>query len=117
MLSMGTKSESSDPIPPIPAELPEDLTTNILQRLGEGERLESAQLVCSKWWRVCKNPAIGSQPGTTSPAKARWFSRDYWAPKLRSRTIRWSVLDGIPDIKVFKLRHSSGFMWLKGSRA
>ncbi|KAL1555771.1 putative F-box/LRR-repeat protein 23 [Salvia divinorum] len=76
MLSTGKKSESSKPIitiepsiefssappPPPPSppwnELPDDLTANILQRLDAEERLESAQLVCSTWWRVCKNPAM-----------------------------------------------------------
>ncbi|XP_047976647.1 putative F-box/LRR-repeat protein 23 [Salvia hispanica] len=50
--------------PPIPTaapappwiELPDDLTANILQRLGAEETLESAQKVCTTWWRVCKNP-------------------------------------------------------------
>ena len=82
MLSTGKKSESRQPIvktaPSIPTvaasssssnapplllsppwtELPDDLTANILQRLDAQERLESAQLVCSTWWRACKNPAM-----------------------------------------------------------
>ncbi|XP_047949573.1 putative F-box/LRR-repeat protein 23 [Salvia hispanica] len=82
MLSEGAKSESSElmiqtklPIPtmaaspsssaapPLPLsppwiELPDDLTVNILQRLDAKEIIMSAQLVCSTWWRVCKNPAM-----------------------------------------------------------
>ena len=78
MFNMGTKPKSSEPMiqtkppirtaasssaaPPPPSppwtELPEDLSMNILQRLRAEERLESAQLVCSTWWRVCKNPAM-----------------------------------------------------------
>ena len=78
MLRSGKKSKSSSPIiqaspliataassssalpPPSPrwTELPDDLTSNILQRLDAEERLISAQLVCSTWWRVCKNPAM-----------------------------------------------------------
>ena len=78
MLSKGAKSESTElmiqtelPIqtvaasaaPPLPVsppwiELPEDLTANILQRLDTEEILQNAQLVCSTWWRVCKNPAM-----------------------------------------------------------
>lgn len=53
-------SSSSAPPPPPPPPwigLPEDLTANILQRLGAEEILESAQKVCTTWWRVCKDPA------------------------------------------------------------
>ena len=50
-------SSSSAPPPPW-TELPKDLTENILQRLDAKQRLESAQKVCSTWWRVCKNPAM-----------------------------------------------------------
>ncbi|KAG6405666.1 hypothetical protein SASPL_133258 [Salvia splendens] len=39
-------------------DLPEELTANILQRLHAEQRLGSAQLVCSTWRRVCKNPAM-----------------------------------------------------------
>ncbi|KAG6407154.1 hypothetical protein SASPL_130138 [Salvia splendens] len=46
------------PSPPPSIELPEDLTANILQRLDAEEIIVSAMLVCSTWWRVCKNPAI-----------------------------------------------------------
>ncbi|XP_047949537.1 F-box protein SKIP19-like [Salvia hispanica] len=46
------------PPPPPWTELPEDLTANILQRLHTEEILESAQKVCTTWWRVCKNPAM-----------------------------------------------------------
>ncbi|KAL1555772.1 putative F-box/LRR-repeat protein 23 [Salvia divinorum] len=55
-------SSSSAPPPPLPSppwtELPDHLTANILQRLDAEERLKSAQLVCSSWWRACKNPAM-----------------------------------------------------------
>lgn len=38
-------------------ELPSDVTANILRRLDVFEILECAQLVCTTWWRVCKDPA------------------------------------------------------------
>ncbi|KAL1555775.1 putative F-box/LRR-repeat protein 23 [Salvia divinorum] len=45
--------------PPSPpwTELPDDLTENILQRLRT-EEIMNAQLVCSTWWRICKNPSM-----------------------------------------------------------
>ncbi|KAL1555774.1 putative F-box/LRR-repeat protein 23 [Salvia divinorum] len=82
MLSKGTKSEPSElmtqtepPIPTVAAsssssaapppppsppwtDMPDDLTANILQRLGAEEILDSAQKVCATWWRVCKNPSM-----------------------------------------------------------
>ncbi|XP_047949594.1 putative F-box/LRR-repeat protein 9 [Salvia hispanica] len=39
-------------------ELPQDLTANILQRLHPEEILMSAQLVCTTWWRVSKDPSM-----------------------------------------------------------
>ena len=50
---------TSSPVPP-PApwiDLPDDLTANILQRLDPKEIFESAQIVCTTWRRVCKDPA------------------------------------------------------------
>ncbi|EOA22662.1 hypothetical protein CARUB_v10003364mg [Capsella rubella] len=38
------------------AELPSELTCDILGRLGAVEILESAQKVCTHWRRVCKDP-------------------------------------------------------------
>lgn len=51
-------SSSSAPPPPSWIELPEDVTANILQRLGAQEMLESAQLVCTTWRKVCLDPAM-----------------------------------------------------------
>ncbi|XP_057763926.1 putative F-box/LRR-repeat protein 23 [Salvia miltiorrhiza] len=48
---------SSSASPPPWIELPEDVTVNILQRLG-AEGMLSAELVCSSWWKVCKDPAM-----------------------------------------------------------
>ncbi|KAH6783136.1 hypothetical protein C2S52_008095 [Perilla frutescens var. hirtella] len=39
-------------------ELPQDVTANILQRLGAEEILQSAQKVCATWWKICQNPAM-----------------------------------------------------------
>ncbi|CAA7047001.1 unnamed protein product [Microthlaspi erraticum] len=40
------------------AELPPDLTSSILQRLGTVDILENAQKVCRSWRRVCKDPSM-----------------------------------------------------------
>ncbi|KAG2330789.1 hypothetical protein Bca52824_001969 [Brassica carinata] len=40
------------------AELPSDLTSSILRRLGSIDVLENAQKVCTSWRRVCKDPAL-----------------------------------------------------------
>lgn len=40
------------------AELPTELTSSILQRLGAIEVLENAQKVCTSWRRVSKDPAM-----------------------------------------------------------
>ncbi|XP_042032504.1 putative F-box/LRR-repeat protein 9 [Salvia splendens] len=52
-------SSSAPPPPSFPpwTELPEHLTADILQRLPTEEIIDSAQRVCTTWWRVCKNPA------------------------------------------------------------
>ncbi|XP_076917360.1 putative F-box/LRR-repeat protein 9 [Bidens hawaiensis] len=39
-------------------ELPSDLMLNILQRIDVIERLENAQLVCTAWREICKDPAM-----------------------------------------------------------
>ncbi|XP_047952406.1 putative F-box/LRR-repeat protein 9, partial [Salvia hispanica] len=54
MLSMSASSSTAAPW----TELPDDLTANILQRLDIEDIVMGAQLVCSTWWRVCKNPAM-----------------------------------------------------------
>ncbi|KAL1188345.1 putative F-box/LRR-repeat protein 23 [Cardamine amara subsp. amara] len=40
------------------AELPSEITSSILIRLGAIEILENAQKVCRSWRRVCKNPSM-----------------------------------------------------------
>ncbi|KAJ0615230.1 putative F-box domain, leucine-rich repeat domain superfamily, F-box-like domain superfamily [Helianthus annuus] len=39
-------------------ELPSDLMVNILQRIGLKDILEKAQLVCTAWREICKDPAL-----------------------------------------------------------
>lgn len=43
---------------PLWAELPVELTENILQRLGVVDILQSAQKVCAPWRKVCKDPSL-----------------------------------------------------------
>uniref|UniRef100_A0A0D3DG11 F-box domain-containing protein n=1 Tax=Brassica oleracea var. oleracea TaxID=109376 RepID=A0A0D3DG11_BRAOL len=40
------------------AELPSDLTSWILSKLSAVDILQNAQKVCTKWHRVCKDPAM-----------------------------------------------------------
>ena len=58
--TVASSSSVPPPLPPSPlwTELPDDLTANILQRLHTEEILISVQEVCSKWWRLCKDPAM-----------------------------------------------------------
>jgi len=37
-------------------ELPKDITSNILKRLGAVEILTNARNVCPYWWNICKDP-------------------------------------------------------------
>ncbi|XP_071719346.1 putative F-box/LRR-repeat protein 9 [Rutidosis leptorrhynchoides] len=39
-------------------DLPPELKVNILSRIGHFEILESAQYVCSDWYKVCKDPSM-----------------------------------------------------------
>ncbi|PNX84633.1 F-box protein skip19 [Trifolium pratense] len=39
-------------------ELPRDITSNILQRLGTVEILKNARNVCPYWWNICKDPSM-----------------------------------------------------------
>ncbi|XP_024633457.2 putative F-box/LRR-repeat protein 23 [Medicago truncatula] len=39
-------------------ELPRDITSNILQRLGPVEILKKARNVCPYWWNICKDPLM-----------------------------------------------------------
>ncbi|MCI38935.1 F-box protein SKIP19 [Trifolium medium] len=39
-------------------ELPRDITSNILQRLGAVEILKNARNVCPYWWNICKDPSM-----------------------------------------------------------
>ncbi|KAL8468598.1 hypothetical protein ACS0TY_031697 [Phlomoides rotata] len=52
-----TIASSSAPPPPW-IELPEDITANILKRLGAVEILKSAQTVCTTWRRVSHDPSM-----------------------------------------------------------
>ncbi|CAA7019392.1 unnamed protein product [Microthlaspi erraticum] len=40
------------------AELPPELTSSILVRLGAIEILQNAQRVCTSWYRACKDPSM-----------------------------------------------------------
>lgn len=51
-------ASTSSPPPPPWADLPRDITANILHRLGAIEMLETAQKVCTTWRNVCKDPAM-----------------------------------------------------------
>uniref|UniRef100_A0A0D2ZTQ1 F-box domain-containing protein n=1 Tax=Brassica oleracea var. oleracea TaxID=109376 RepID=A0A0D2ZTQ1_BRAOL len=42
-------------------ELPPEMTSSILNRLGVIEKLESAQKVCRSWRRICKEPLTWSK--------------------------------------------------------
>ncbi|XP_047951958.1 putative F-box/LRR-repeat protein 23 [Salvia hispanica] len=68
-------SSSSAPWPPW-IELPEHLTADILQRLYTEEIIESAQCVCTTWWRVCQNPATW-----------RSIDLDYRRPAARDESV------------------------------
>ncbi|XP_060179337.1 putative F-box/LRR-repeat protein 23 [Lycium barbarum] len=58
---MSNKQEASSIASSPPwAELPQEITANILQRLGTIELLESAQRVCTAWWKVCHDPTVWS---------------------------------------------------------
>ncbi|CAK8566645.1 unnamed protein product [Lathyrus sativus] len=39
-------------------DLPRDITSNILQRLGTKEIVTSACLFCPLWWDICKDPLM-----------------------------------------------------------
>ncbi|XP_071719352.1 putative F-box/LRR-repeat protein 9 [Rutidosis leptorrhynchoides] len=39
-------------------DLPPELKVNILSRIGHFEILETAQYVCSDWYKVCKDPSM-----------------------------------------------------------
>lgn len=38
--------------------LPDDVTANILERVGVFDILDSAQKVCTAWRKICKDPAM-----------------------------------------------------------
>ncbi|VFQ81526.1 unnamed protein product [Cuscuta campestris] len=52
------RPKKKDPPPPPWAELPRDITANILYRLGAEEVLKSAIMVCTSWRSTCKDPAM-----------------------------------------------------------
>ncbi|KAJ4878958.1 F-box protein SKIP19 [Raphanus sativus] len=49
------------------AELPPELTSSILHRLGGIEILENAQRVCTSWRRVCKDPSMWRKIDMSNP--------------------------------------------------
>lgn len=56
-LAKKAKLESATPNPnPNWLELPTDVTSNILQRLGAVDILTIARNVCPYWWKICKDP-------------------------------------------------------------
>jgi hypothetical protein len=57
LLANKSKHESTTTIPNW-LELPKDITSNILQRLGAFEILTSARNVCPYWWNICKDPLM-----------------------------------------------------------
>jgi len=61
-------------------ELPRDITSNILQRLGVVEILTNARNVCPYWWNICKDPRM-------------------W------RTIHMSNNETSPDVDLVKICH------------
>ncbi|XP_004306412.1 PREDICTED: F-box protein SKIP19-like [Fragaria vesca subsp. vesca] len=66
---MGGKKKHKQPIRPPPKsvwvvkrrnwlEIPDDVTAAILTRVGAIGLLESAQMVCTKWHKICKDPLM-----------------------------------------------------------
>ncbi|XP_058752321.1 F-box protein SKIP19-like [Vicia villosa] len=56
--SITAKADSESRMLPNWLELPRDITTSILQRLGTVEIVTSACLVCPLWWNICKDPLM-----------------------------------------------------------
>ena len=52
------EEESESTTGPNWLDLASDLTTNILQRLGTFEILTTACLVCTQWFKICKDPLM-----------------------------------------------------------
>ncbi|XP_057432123.1 F-box protein SKIP19-like [Lotus japonicus] len=48
-------------------ELPREVTTNILHKLGPFEILDSASLVCPLWWKICMDPLMWRTIDMTNP--------------------------------------------------
>lgn len=49
---------ASAPPPPPWIDLPEDVTADILHRVGAVEMLDTAEKVCTTWRSVCRDPSM-----------------------------------------------------------
>jgi hypothetical protein len=58
MAPWGENKKEESTMGPNWLELPRDITTNILQRLGTIEIVTSACQVCPLWWNICKDPLM-----------------------------------------------------------
>ncbi|XP_058722147.1 putative F-box/LRR-repeat protein 23 [Vicia villosa] len=57
-------------------QLPADIMSNILQRLGTTEIVTSACHVCPLWWKICKDPLMWRTIHITNPSNSPYSHED-----------------------------------------
>uniref|UniRef100_A0A0D3B548 F-box domain-containing protein n=1 Tax=Brassica oleracea var. oleracea TaxID=109376 RepID=A0A0D3B548_BRAOL len=87
------------------SELPSELTSSILQRLGAIEILGNAQKVCTSWRRVCKDPSMWRKIVMHDLGESMEFDLEIMSGNLRSLKLAkcYSVTDHGFERAVVKL--------------
>ncbi|KAG7557730.1 F-box domain [Arabidopsis suecica] len=105
-------SSSSSPLPPAMkngesrnwTELPPELTSSILHRLGAIEILLNAQRVCRSWRRICKDPSMWRKIDIKIPRKFEDLFHDLEAVYRRAVDLSQG---GLIEINIEHLTNTS----------
>ncbi|KAK9061247.1 hypothetical protein SSX86_018427 [Deinandra increscens subsp. villosa] len=67
-------------------DLPSEVTTNILSRIGIADILENAQLVCTAWHQICKDPVMYRVLNTNDLRRSRFISLENMCKQVVDRS-------------------------------
>jgi hypothetical protein len=74
-------------------ELPRDITSNILQRLGVVEILTNACNVCPYWWSICKDPRMWRTIHmSNNELSLMWIWKRFVVMLLNKAAVTWKTL-------------------------
>ncbi|CAH1445290.1 unnamed protein product [Lactuca virosa] len=91
-------------------ELPSDVMSNILYRIGPIDILENAQKVCTTWCKICKDPAMWRvihMKTTVGPFRQVWEICRHAVDRSQGQLVDISIVDVVNDQLLQYVAHRS----------